>query len=274
MLLFTSLCQVFFIWEKIVKLTSFLTAGALVFGMSSVAVKAEDVKDLTPLQKKQFEKVVHDYLVENPEVLIEASQVLQKRQQDAMQKDSKTAIAQHAAELVVGDLSVAGNKDGNVTLVEFFDYQCIHCKKMETVVDTLITKNKDLRVVYKEFPIFGKDSEIASKVAMAAAMQGKYLVLQNALFKADGRLNEKRIMDIAKAAGLDMNKLQADMQSQKIADALKENRALAEKIRIMGTPAFVVLSTPNGKLKPNSEAAFIPGAASESSLQKLINKAK
>lgn len=257
------------------KLTSFLTAGALVFGMSSSVVKAEDVvKDVTPLQKKQFEKIIHDYLVENPEVLIEASQVLQKRQQEAMQKDSKTAISQHAAELAMGDLAVAGNKDGDVTLVEFFDYQCIHCKKMEPVVDSLIAKNKDLRVVYKEFPIFGKESELASKVAMAAAMQGKYTKIQHALLKADGRLNEKMIMDIAKEAGLDLAKLKADMESKKVMDTLKENRELAEKIRIMGTPAFVVLSTPKGKLKPGAEAAFIPGAASESSLQELINKAK
>lgn len=256
------------------KLTSFLTAGALVFGMSSIAVKAEELKDVTPLQKKQFEKIIHDYLVENPDVLIEASQVLQKRQQEAMQKDSKTAIAQHAEELVKGDLSVAGNKAGNVTLVEFFDYQCIHCKKMETVVDTLMAKNKDLRVVYKEFPIFGKESELASKVAMAAAMQGKYLNVQNALFKSEGRLNDKKIMEIAKKSGVDMKKLEADLNSKKIADALKENRELAEKIRIMGTPAFVVLSTPQGKFKQGADAAFIPGAASEAALQDLINKAK
>lgn len=256
------------------KLASFLTAGALVFGMNSLAVKADDLKDMSVQQKKQFEKIIHDYIVENPDVLIEASQVLQKRQQESMQKDSKVAIEKHAAELVVGDLAVAGNKEGNVTLVEFFDYQCIHCKKMEPVVDTLIAKNKDLRVIYKEFPIFGKESELASKVAMAAAMQGKYMTLQNALLKVDGRLNEKKIMDIAKKAGLDMKKLQEDLASPKIADALKANRKLAENIRIMGTPAFVVLSTPKGKLKQGAEIAFVPGAASENSLQELINKAK
>ncbi len=256
------------------KLTSFLTAGALVFGMSTAAVKAEVVKDVTPEQKQQFEKIIHDYLVQNPEVLIEASQVLQKRQQEAMQKDSKTAITKYAADLAMGDLAVAGNKEGDVTLVEFFDYQCIHCKKMATVVDALVAKNKNLRVVYKEFPIFGKESELASKVAMAAAMQGKYIALQHALFKIDGHLNEQKIMDLAKANGVDMKKLQADMNSPKIADTLKANRELAEKIRIMGTPAFVVLSTPKGKLNQNAETAFIPGAASENALQELINKAK
>lgn len=263
-------------WEKIVKTTSFLLAGALLFSLNSVAVKAEVASsNITPEQKKQFEKFIHDYLVENPDVLVEASQTLQKRQQEAMQKDSKNAIAKNSVDLITGDLAVAGNKDGNVTLVEFFDYQCIHCKKMEVVVDRLIEKNKDLRVVYKEFPIFGKDSELASKVAMAAAMQGKYIQLQNALFKVKGRLNEQRIMEIAKAADLDMERLKTDIKSAKVTDTLKDNRKLAEKIRLMGTPAFVVISTPNGKLSANGgEAAFIPGAASEDALQELIDKAK
>ena len=268
------MCQ---FWEKIVISKNFLFAGALLFSVNSLAKMPADVPStITPEQKKQFEMIIHDYLVENPDVLVEASQVLQKRQQEAMQKDSKNAIAKNSADLVTGDLAVAGNKDGSVTLVEFFDYQCIHCKKMEVVVDSLIKKNKDLRVVYKEFPIFGKDSELASKVAMAAAMQGKYIQLQNALFKVKVRLNEKKIMEVAETvSGLDMERLKTDIKSAKVADTLKDNRKLAEKIHLMGTPAFVVISTPNGKLGANGgNAAFIPGAASENSLQELIDKAK
>ncbi|OGV28438.1 MAG: hypothetical protein A3E88_03715 [Legionellales bacterium RIFCSPHIGHO2_12_FULL_35_11] len=255
------------------RLASLLTAGALVASMNATVVKA-DTASVTPLQKKQFETIIHDYLVSNPEVLVEASQVLQKKQEDAMQRDSKFAIAKNANELLMGDLSVAGNAKGNVTLVEFFDYQCIHCKKMEIVVDSLVNKNKDLRVVYKEFPIFGKESEIASKAAMAAAMQGKYANLQAALLQVKGRLDENKIMEIAKQTGLDMNKLKSDMASSKVSEVLKSNRDLAEKIHLMGTPAFIVMATPDGNYKTGSESAFIPGAASESSLQDLINKAK
>jgi protein-disulfide isomerase len=256
-----------------VKLTSLLTVGALVASMNATMVKA-DTKSISPEQRKQFEQVIHDYLVQNPDVLVEASQALQKKQQDVMQKDSKTAISKNSTQLLEGTLSIAGNAKGDVTLVEFFDYQCIHCKKMETVVDSLIKKNKNLRVIYKEFPIFGKDSEVASKVAMAAAKQDKYLTLQNAMFKVKGRLNENKIMLAAKEAGLDMTKLKTDMASKEVSDLLKDNRELAEKIHLMGTPAFVVLSTPNGKFKSDSETSFIPGAASEAALQALINKAK
>ncbi|MDF1758667.1 MAG: DsbA family protein [Legionellaceae bacterium] len=254
------------------KLTSLLTVGALVATMSATAAKAETAP-VTPAQKKQFEQIIHDYIITNPEILVEASQVLQQKQQESMQKDAKSAIAKNTTQLLTGDLSVAGNEKGDVTLVEFFDYQCIHCKKMEVVVDALVKKNKDLRVVYKEFPIFGKDSELASRVAMAAAMQGKYLKLQNALFKSKGRLNEKKIMDTAKESGLDMEKLKKDMSGKKVSDTLKDTRELADKIHLMGTPAFVVIATPNGKYN-NGETAFVPGAASEDSLQALINKAK
>lgn len=228
---------------------------------------------MTASQKKEVEHLIHDYLVENPEVLVEASQALQKKQQDDMQTKAKSAIAQYGSALVSGTLTVAGNPKGDVTLVEFFDYQCGHCVKMKSVVNELIKKNANLRVIFKEFPIFGKESEMASRVAIVAAIQGKYMPLQSALFNADKRLDEQQIMTIAKEVGLDMNALKKDMNSKKVSDILEESRKLAESIHLMGTPAFVVLSTPNGQYKPGEETSFIPGAASEATLQELINKA-
>ncbi|MDP3705353.1 MAG: DsbA family protein [Legionellaceae bacterium] len=254
------------------KLTSLLTAGALIAAMGTQVAKAETT-DMTADQKKAMEQVVHDYLLKNPEVLVEASQALQKKQQQVMQQEAQSAIAEHANDLIRGELAVAGNPKGNVTLVEFFDHQCIHCKKMKPVVTELLQKNPSLRVVYKEFPIFGKESEIASKVAIAAAMQGKYMPVQEALLKSEGHLDEQKIMDIAKQAGVDMTKLKTDMDSKAVTDMLSDNRKLAEAIHLMGTPAFIVLSTPNGQFKAGSEAAFIPGAASTEALQGLINKA-
>lgn len=260
--------------ENTVKLTSLLTAGALVATMGVSVAKADtNTTAMTPEQKKEIEKVVHDYLVTNPNVLVEASQALQQKQQQVMQKEAKSAITQHATELAGGTLAIAGNAKGDVTLVEFFDYQCIHCKKMKPVVSELIKKNPNLRVVFKEFPIFGKESEIASKAAIAAAMQGKYLALQEALFHSEGHLDEQKIMSMAEGAGVNMGKLKADMQSKEVADLLSANRQLAEKIHLMGTPAFMVLSTPKGQFKLGSETAFIPGAASEEALQALIKKA-
>jgi len=256
-----------------VKLTGLLTAGALIATMGSSVAKADSTIDMTPANKKEIEQVIHDYLVNNPDVLVEASQALQQKQQQTMQKEAQSAITLHGSSLVKGDLTVAGNPKGNVTLVEFFDYQCIHCKKMKPVVSELVKKDANLRVVFKEFPIFGKESELASKAAIAAAMQGKYLALQAALLKESDHLNEEKIMAIAKQCGVDVAKLKTDMASKTVADLLVENRQLAEKIHLMGTPAFVVLSTPNGQFKPGSEIGFIPGAASEEALQALINKA-
>lgn len=255
------------------KLTSLFTASTLIAAMASPAAMATANDSMSDAQKKQIEKVVHDYLVTNPEVLMEASQALQQKQQQNMQQQAQSAIMKNAEKLLNGGVTVAGNPKGTVTLVEFFDYQCIHCKKMAPVIAELIKNNPNLRVVYKEFPIFGKSSDVASRVAIAAAMQGKYLAIHENLIKQDGRLNETLIMDSAKAAGVDMDKLKTDMNSKAVTDALDSTRQLAEEMHLMGTPAFIVISTPNGKMKEGSTPAFIPGAASKEALQELVKKA-
>lgn len=244
------------------------TIGMLAF-VSSISMAAGA---LSPEEKKQVEQVVHDYLIHNPEVLIEASQALQQKQQQTMQEEAKISILQHANELFNEKLAVAGNPKGDVTLVEFFDYQCIHCKKMKPVIGELIKKDKKLRVIYKEFPIFGKSSELASKAALAAAMQNKYVAMHEALLALDKKLDEKLILDTAKSIGLNMTKLKKDMDSTQVKDALAANRQLAEQLHLMGTPAFIIAPTPTGKLKKDSDPAFIPGAASEEALQDLIQK--
>ena len=253
------------------KLTRILTASALASTLAAPAVMADN--SVSPEQKKQFEQIIHDYLVSSPEVLMEASQALQAKQQLTMQKEAKSAISQNAVQLLAEQLSVAGNPKGAVTVVEFFDYQCGHCKSMKPVIASLIEKNANVRIVYKEFPIFGKSSEIASKAALAAAMQGKYIPMQNALLQIDKRLDNELVTNAAKSVGLDMAKFQADMDSKPVADALEANRKLAEKLHLMGTPAFIVLSTPNGMLKQGAEASFIPGGTSLEALQALVNKA-
>lgn len=255
------------------KLINFLTAGALASSLVSTAVMAEDAAPMPDAQKKEIEKVVHDYLISNPEVLLEASQALQQKQQQNMQQQAQSAIQENADNLFQGKLTTVGNAKGNVTIVEFFDYQCIHCKKMSPTMDSLVKKDSDLRVIYKEFPIFGKTSETASRAALAAGMQGKYDKMHEALMKLDKKIDEKSVMDAAQSVGLDMKKLKKDMDSKEVTDVLTANRELAEKLHLMGTPAFIVGSTPNGQFKAGSEPTFIPGAASEESLKELIKKA-
>lgn len=253
------------------RLNKLLTASALIGAMASPAVMADNT--VTPEQKKQFEQIIHDYLVTNPDVLMEASQALQAKQQATMEQAAKSAIAKDADQLLAGKLAVAGNPKGAVTIVEFFDYQCGHCKKMKPVFADIVSKNANVRVVYKEFPIFGKSSEVASKAALAAAMQGKYMVFHDALLDMGKPMDEKVVMDAAQAAGLDMAKLKVDMDSKAIADELAATRKLAESMHLMGTPAIVVMATPAGVLKPNTEPSFIPGGTSTEALQALVDKA-
>lgn len=257
------------------KFTNLLTVGALATSLVSNAVMAADAApaSMNDVQKKEIEKVIHDYLVSNPEVLLEASQALQQKQQQNMQQQAQSAIQENADDLFQGKLTTVGNAKGNVSVVEFFDYQCIHCKKMAPIMDALVKNDSDLRIIYKEFPIFGKSSETASRVALAAGMQGKYKQMHNALLSIEKRLDDKVVMDAAKSLGLDMAKLKTDMDSKEVTDVLEANRQLAEKLHLMGTPAFIVASTPDSKFKKGTEPSFIPGAATEQSLQELIKKA-
>lgn len=257
--------------EMHVKLKSFITAAALMGAMIAPQAMAADAVDAT--QKKEIEKIIHDYIVSNPEVLVEASQALQQKQQQTMAQQAKAAIQENASKLFADSMTVTGNPKGNVTIVEFFDYQCGHCKKMAPVMGELIKGDDKLRVIYKEFPIFGKSSETASKAALAAAMQGKYKQMHEALMQQQGRLSDDDINKIAKNIGLNMDKFKKDMDSKEVKDALNANRELAEKLRLMGTPAFIIATTPAGQFKTGSEPTFIPGAASQQALQDLIKKA-
>ncbi len=244
--------------------------AAAIFSMQVSAVSVPSA--LTPAQQQQMEKVVHDYLVSHPEVLVEASQILQKKQQKEMQTQAQAAIVTQASDIFKANMTMAGNIKGDVTLVEFFDYQCGHCKKMKPVISTLIEKNKNLRVIYKEFPIFGKTSEFASQAVLAAAKQGKYAPLQDALFKFDKPLNDDVVMEAAKSVGLNIDQLKKDMASQSVKDELAQNRALAEKIHLMGTPAFIVAYTPMGQYDLKVAPAFVPGGASEAAMQEMIDQ--
>ena len=263
------------------KVTGFLSAAALAIAMLPQSVLAADAAapstepstEMSAAQKTEIQKVVHDYLLSNPEVLLEASQALQQKQQQAMQQQAQSAIKENAQELFADKFTIIGNPKGKVTLVEFFDYQCRHCKDMSPVMAELVKSDSNLRIIYKEFPIFGETSEMASKAALAAGMQGKYKAMHEALITQKTPLDEKIITASAQGVGLDMAKFKTDMASKQVTETLAANRKLAEKLKLMGTPAFIVASTPEGMFKEGSEIAFVPGAASREALQEMIKKA-
>jgi protein-disulfide isomerase len=164
---------------------------------------------------------------------------------------------------------VVGNQKGKVTVVEFFDYQCMHCVNMANTIQTIVKQNPDVRVVFKEYPIRGPVSELASRAALAANMQGKYAVLNHALLTTDQTLDQNTIFSIAKAKGLNVQKLKKDMASKTVKDTIAANYALAKELGIAGTPAFFIGKT---NATDTEQVNFVLGEMSESALQSAIQK--
>lgn len=165
---------------------------------------------------------------------------------------------------------VAGNPKGNVTVVEFFDYQCSHCVNMAPVMEAIIKANPNVRVVFKEYPIRGPQSNLASRAALAANKQSKYYTLNHALMTTNQALNENNILEIAKEAGLNTAKLKKDMNSDAVKKQIEANYALASELNITGTPAFFIGKT---SAKKTYDVNFVLGEMSQTELQDAINKA-
>lgn len=218
-----------------------LRLAALLAALFALALPAAADPNFNEAQKKEIEQVVRDYLLKNPEILLEVSQVLDAKQKQTEAEQRDKALAENADAIFRAPHDfVAGNPKGDVTLVEFFDYNCGWCKKGFPEVLSLIEKDKSLRVVMKEFPIFGGDSDYAAKAALAAMKQGKYWELHSALLSHEGKVTSAVVDETAKATGLDMEKLKADMESPEVAKAIAENQALARTLAINGTPAFII----------------------------------
>jgi protein-disulfide isomerase len=220
----------------------------------------------TPGQVNNIEKIVHDYLVQHPEVLVEASKALQQKMQEKQQKEAVSVISKNAQELFNDPNSpVVGNPNGSVTIVEFFDYQCGHCKEMSKTMQDLLTANKNVKLVLKELPIFGGNSQIAAKAALASVKQGKFYAFHKAMLGASNPLNKDKIFDTAKSVGLNIDQLKKDMESPEVAAQVKANFKLAQTLHLAGTPAFILSN------KANDQFKFVPGATSQQNLQQLID---
>lgn len=192
-------------------------------------------------QRQEIETIVKEYLLAHPEILQEMAQTLEQKQKQAEDEQRKEALVQNA-DKIFRDKSdyVAGNPNGNVTIVEFFDYNCPWCKKSFPDVMALLEMDKELKVVLKEFPILGPDSEYAAKAAIAAGKQGKYLQMHKAMYQHEGRLTKEAVDEIAVTEGLDMAQLKKDMDSHQTAEIIARNHALAQSLAINGTPAFII----------------------------------
>lgn len=259
------------------KLFSQLAIVSLLAGSAS-AYAAETPSNMTPDQQKQIEKVVHNYLVKNPEVLVESMQTLQQKQMDqarqSMKKTQSDAPRYANALFHQANDPSAGNTAGKVVVVDFFDYQCPHCTSMTPILEQLISGNNELKVVFKEFPIRGALSEFASKAALAAKNQGKYFELHKALIQlsVDQKLSQDSIIEAAKKLGLNVDKLKQDMNGPAVAQQLKDNYKLAQNLQLMGTPAFFIAKANVSANTKADEIVFIPGHANETQLKEVIEK--
>jgi protein-disulfide isomerase len=196
---------------------------------------------VTPDQKTQIEKIVHDYLIEHPEVIKEAIQALQAKEEQGKADAQTQAVLQNKDALYSDpDTPVAGNPVGDVTVVEFFDYHCPYCKAVSGPLEQLLQEDKGVRLVLKEFPILGEDSVLASHAALASVAQGKYWAFHQALMQHRGKFDMDVIKTIAAKVGLDPAKLAADMGTQQIEPLIAANHKLARALDVGATPTFVI----------------------------------
>lgn len=203
--------------------------------------------------------VIRDTLRANPELVLEALQVLQDRRDSAGRAQQSAVIAANQDALVGSPNDfVGGNPRGDVTVVEFFDYRCPYCRQAMTTVQALIKGDPQVRLVYKEFPILGPQSLVAAKIAVAARQDARYEALHEALMQAPAPLSEDQALSLAASLGFDRAALAEAMTSPEVERILQANHVLARALGINGTPAFVVGQT------------LVPGVASLDDLKRLV----
>jgi protein-disulfide isomerase len=218
-----------------------LSAAFLIAGPMRPAQVSADPSAFSDAQKRGIEQVVKDYLLKHPEVLVEVQGALEQKLAKDEAERTKQLVAENAKEIYRHpDAPVAGNPKGDITVVEFFDYNCGYCKRGFHNIRELIEKDGNVRVVFKELPILSKDSEDAAKIALAARAQGKYWELHQALIESKGRVTEASALEAAGKLGLDVEKLKADKESDAVKAELARVEALARKMNITGTPHFLV----------------------------------
>lgn len=192
-------------------------------------------------QKKEMGDIIHSYLLEHPEVIKEMVQILDAKDKKATEDAQAQALTAAGKDIFHDNLdAIVGNPKGDVTMVEFMDYNCGYCKKDLAEVQSVVAQDPNLKVVMKEWPIFGPDSEFAAKAAMAAAKQGKYWALHQALFSNQGHVDQAVVEKLAKSVGIDVAKMKADMADKAIADNLDKTQSLATSLQFSGTPGFLI----------------------------------
>jgi protein-disulfide isomerase len=244
------------------KITASLLSLAIAASAVIVPLPAAAEGSFTDAQKQEMHTIIRDYMLENPTLLNEMITKLQAAEQAQQEEMAQAAISANKDRIFRSPEDVVlGNPEGSVTMVEFFDYNCGYCKRAVTEVLRLAEEDKDLRIVLKEFPILSEGSVIAAHAALAARKQNKYEELHLALMATQGSIDgQEKVLEVAKEAGLDVDKLKADMDADRAASdkVIDETRELAQTLGINGTPAFIIDDT------------VVPGAAPYDQLVSVV----
>ena len=219
-----------------------LVAAAALLSFGAVSGHAQN---FSGAQKGEIEKIIREYLIANPEVLQEAIAALEKKQAADEAEKHQAAVKDNAQAIFNSPRQVTiGNPQGDVTFVEFFDYNCGYCKRAMVDMMELMKHDPKLKVVLKEFPVLGPASVEVARVAVAVRMQDKtgkkYLDFHQKLLSGRGQVDKARAMAVAKEAGLDVARIEKDLGSDEVRLTLEESLKLAEKLGLNGTPSYVI----------------------------------
>jgi protein-disulfide isomerase len=222
-----------------------LASAALALGVAFAAPALAQGAggDMTPAEREAFRAEVRAYLLDNPEVLVEALEIYEQRQQVAA-AERDAAMLQTLSDRIFAaeDDWVGGNPDGDITIVEFMDYRCGYCRRAYPDVEELVASDGNIRLIVKEFPILGEQSVLASRFAVATlqvAGAEAYKAVHDELMTMQGDINELSLELVAEDLGLDVDAIVARMQDDAVTRVIAENHELAQQLQINGTPSFI-----------------------------------
>ena len=241
----SKLCTIFFVFT--------------VLGSLSLFAQDKTNNSFSEGEIATIKKFALEALLENPEILREASRILQAREEQQRNENVSNLIKEYSSELTeIEDTVVIGNPNGDITIVEFFDYNCPYCKTAAQDLRALIEADANIKFIPREWPILNKNSVIAAKAALASIEQGKYKEYHWSLMK-EGSLTEAKIFDIARNLKIDISSLKENMESEFVINHIAKSTALARRIGFSGTPLFVI------------EGKFLPGFVPLEELEKIIS---
>ena len=220
------------------RLVEKIILSVFVLALAGSASPSQAFAVAVPLDKAAVEQIVKSYIMENPQLILDSVENYQKkarteRQSEGLKKSKDTLLKDL-------DSPETGNPQGDMTIVEFFDYNCGYCKHAFPEIKALLETDKNIRVVFKEFPILGPTSVTASKWALAANKQKKYFEFHSALMENKQPITDELLEKIAKDVGLDTKQVKADAEDKGIQAQIDKNRQLSESLGLTGTPAFVI----------------------------------